>query len=73
MGKYHKIEPYSQWWNKEVTLYRGDEVIDTGTIKELAERRKVRKATIYWLTMPTAQRRAASRKDSSKATVGVML
>jgi hypothetical protein len=72
MSKYRKIEQYSRWWNKEVTLYRGDEIVDFGTIKDLAERRKVRKATIYWLTMPTAYRRAASRKDQSKAMVGVM-
>lgn len=71
-GKYHKVEPYAQWWNLEVTLYRGDEIVDFGTVKELAERRGVHKRTIYWLTMPTAQRRAASRKDPSKALVGVV-
>ncbi len=71
--KYQKIERYSQYWNKEVTLYRGDEIIATGTIKDLAEKRKVRKDTIYWLTMPTAYRRAASRKNPANATVGVML
>lgn len=58
---------------KEVTLYRGEEVIATGTIKELSEQRKVTPEYIYWLTMPFASRRAAGRKDPSRAIVGVML
>lgn len=56
---------------REVTLYRGEEVIDFGTVKELAERRKCTPEYIYWLTMPYAAKRANSRKDPSKAIVGV--
>lgn len=59
--------------NKEVTLYRGEDVIDTGTIKELAERRGCTPEYIYWLTMPYASQRANGRKDPSRAIVGVML
>lgn len=72
MVRYKKIESYSQWWNSEVTLYRGDSIVGVGTIRDLAEKRKVRKATIYWLTMPTAHRRADSRKDQSKAMRAVL-
>lgn len=57
--------------NREVTLYRGDEVIDFGTVKELAERRKCTPEYIYWLTMPYASKKASGRKDPSKAIVGV--
>lgn len=57
--------------NREVTLYRGEEVIDFGTIKELAERRKCTPEYIYWLTMPYAAKVAASRKDPAKGIVGV--
>ena len=41
-------EPYSSTWNYEIALYRGDEIIDTRTIKQIAERRGVRKDTIRW-------------------------
>ena len=60
--KYQKIERYQTWWNREIVLYRGDDIIDQGTIKEIAERRGVRKDTIYFYTMPTAGRRADRRK-----------
>lgn len=66
MSKYSKVERYQGWWKKEVVLYRGDEIIDQGTIQEVAERRGVRKDTIYWMTMPTAERRKALHKDQSK-------
>ena len=42
----NKAEPYRKFWNYEVALYRGDKLIDSGTIKEIAERRGVRKDTI---------------------------
>lgn len=73
MGKYRKVEQYQTYWNREVVLYRGDEIVDQGTIKEIAERRGVRKDTIYWLTMPTAHRRADKRKDQSKAVRAVVV
>jgi hypothetical protein len=43
-----KPEPFRRWWRQDIALYRGDELIDSGTIKEIAERRGVRKDTIRW-------------------------
>jgi hypothetical protein len=60
-------EPYSSTWNWEVTLYRGDDIIDTGTIKEIAERRCVRKDTIRWYLTGAGHRRADNRKDQSRS------
>lgn len=57
-------EQYRQYWNYEIALYRGDDIIDTGTIKEIAERRGVQKLTIYYYLMPVASKRADSRKNS---------
>lgn len=73
MGRYMEIEPHRSYWRREVVLYRGDDIIDQGTIKELAERRGVRKDTIYWMTMPTAARRADTRKKQDKALRAVMV
>lgn len=73
MSKYNQIERLQGYWHKDVVLYRGDDVIDTGTVQEVADRRHVRKDTIYWLTSPTAHRRAASRKDQTKAMRGILV
>jgi hypothetical protein len=66
-------EHYSSTWNYEVTLYRGDTIIDTGTIKEIAERRKVQKRYIKWLLTGAAARRADIRKDQSRALRAVRI
>jgi len=68
-----KLETLQGYWRTEVALYKGDDLIDQGAIKELAERRGVQKATIYWMTMPTASRRADTRKNQSKALRAVAL
>lgn len=68
-----KPEPYTKYWDYEVTLYRGDEVVDTGTIREVAERRGVQKQTIYFYTTPTGQARAAARKDKTTGYTAVRL
>jgi hypothetical protein len=47
-----RSKPFRSWWRQDIALYRGDELIDSGTIKEIAERRGVRKDTIYWHTTP---------------------
>jgi hypothetical protein len=65
--KYRKVEQYSQWWNREVALYRGGTLLDMGTIREIAERRGVRKDTIRWYLTGAGHRRADARKDQSKA------
>jgi hypothetical protein len=64
---YKKHEPYSTTWNYQIALYRGDELIDSGTIKEIAERRGVRKDTIRWYLTGAGHRRADNRKDQSQA------
>lgn len=56
-------EPRQKYWGYEIALYRGEEIIDTGTIQEIAERRGVQKLTIYYYLMPVAGKRADSRKD----------
>ena len=66
-------EPFRKFWQYEIALYRGDELIDNGTIKEIAERIGVRKDTIYWYTTPAGYRRADSRKDQSQAVRAVRI
>jgi len=60
-----RSEPFRSWWRQDIALYRGDELIDNGTIKEIAERRGVRKDTIYRYTIPAGHRRADKVKDQS--------
>jgi hypothetical protein len=62
-----KPEPFRSWWRQDIALYRGDELIDSGTIKEIAERRGVRKDTIRWYLTGAGHRRADKRKDQSRA------
>lgn len=66
-------EPFQGYWNREVVLYRGDEVIDQGTIKEVAERRGVQKMTIYFYTTPTGGHRADSRRDKTTGLRAVLV
>lgn len=58
-------EPVQGYWNYEIALYRGDTLIDSGTIREVAERRGVRKMTIYYYMMPVAGRKADTRKNKA--------
>jgi hypothetical protein len=69
----NRPEPYSSTWNYEIALYRGDELIDSGTIKEIAERRGVRKDTIRWYLTGAGQRRADARKDQSRSMRAVRI
>lgn len=64
-------EPMRNYWRYEIALYRGDEIIDTGTVQEIAERRGIQKLTIYYYLQPIAAKRAASRKDPSTGLVAV--
>ena len=59
-------EPYSSTWNDEVIVYRGDDIIDQGTIKEVAERRGVQKRTIRYHLTPAGIKRADRRKKQHK-------
>ena len=58
----HDPTKYKSWWNREVAYYKGDELLHTGTIKEVADIVGVQPETIHFYTMPTAQR----RKDRGK-------
>lgn len=66
MSKYSQTEHFQGWWRRPVVLYRGEEIIDQGTIQEIAERRGIRKDTVYWMTMPTAERRKAKHKHQDR-------
>lgn len=54
-------EPMREYWKYEIALYRGEDIIDTGTVQEIAERRGVQKLTIYYYLQPIASKRADSR------------
>ena len=43
-------------------LYKGDVLIDVGTLQELATRRGVKPSTIYYYSMPTYQRRGGTNR-----------
>jgi len=66
-----RTEPYSAAWHYEIALYKGDEIIDTGTVKEIAERRGVRKDTIRYYLTPAGHRRADRRKKAGMRAVRV--
>ncbi|MGP4073802.1 hypothetical protein ACTWQB_14760 [Piscibacillus sp. B03] len=58
---------------KEYAVYKGENIIAMGTAEECAEEMGVQPEYIKWLTMPTAKRRLAKRKNPEKCTVGVLL
>lgn len=66
-------EPFQGYWKYEISLYRGDDIIDSGTIQEIAERRGVQKLTIYYYLMPIAGKRADSRRDKAAGLRAVRL
>ena len=47
---------------KEYALYKDEECLAIGTIKEIAEKMKVKYRTIYFYTMPTYKRRCKNSK-----------
>lgn len=44
-------------------LYKGDELLDVGTLDEIAKRRGVRPSTIYHYSMPAYQRKAKNVRN----------
>lgn len=54
---------------KEYAVYKGENLLAMGTAAECAEKLGVSEKYIYWLTMPTAKRRLAKRKNPDKCTV----
>lgn len=58
---------------KEYAVYKGDKLIVMGTAFQCAEKMGVSEKYIYWLTMPTAKRRFAQRKNPHRCTVAVVI
>lgn len=44
-------------------MYKGEECLAIGTIKELAEKLKVKEKTIYFYTTPTYKKRIKKSKN----------
>lgn len=47
---------------KEYALYKGDNFICIGTIKEIAQIMGVKERTVYWWSTPAARRRGQRNK-----------
>lgn len=52
----------------EYAVYKGNELIVTGTAQECADFMNVSSKYIRWMTSPTGKRRLAGRKNPSKCT-----
>ena len=48
---------------KEYALYKGEECLAIGTIKEIAEKMNVKYKTIYFYTMPVYKKRCKKSKN----------
>lgn len=48
---------------KEYALYKGDDCLAIGTIKEIAKQMNVKEETIYFYTMPAYKRRCKKSKN----------
>ena len=48
---------------KEYAIYKGEECLAIGTIKELAKKLKVKERTIYFYTTPTYKKRVKAGKN----------
>ena len=48
---------------KEYALYKGEECLAIGTIKEIAKKMNVKERTIYFYTMPTYKKRCKKSKN----------
>ena len=48
---------------KEYALYKGDELLGIGTVKELAQQFNVTPGTIRWYGFPTYQKRVKNPKN----------
>lgn len=62
-----------QLLNCEVAVYRGDDMIATGTLTEVAAQLKVNPETIYFYLTPAYQRRLAKRKTLDRSRTAVRL
>ena len=59
---------------REVSVYRGDDIVASGTYEECGKQLGIQARTIQWYTTPTYQRRLAKRKrDNGKRLAVVKL
>lgn len=49
--------------NKEYAMYKGEECLGIGTLKELAKRFNIKVKTMYFYTTPTYKRRVKKGKN----------
>lgn len=49
--------------DKFYVLYKGDDIVSSGTIQEIFEKTKIKISHLVWLTYPTAARREAKSKN----------
>ena len=56
------LAPNSKVLDYEIDIYKGDDLLDSGTIREVAERRGVAPETIKWYLTGAYQRRVALAK-----------
>lgn len=62
-----------QLLNCEVAVYKGDDMIATGTLTEVATQLKVNPETVYFYLTPAYQRRLAKRKTLDRSRTAVRL
>lgn len=60
-------------YKAQVSVYKGDDLLVSGTIAECAKALGVQPGTIYFYLMPSYQRRVARRKTTSGNTMAVVL
>lgn len=48
---------------RNYALYRGDELLDVGTLREIAERQGVKEQTVYYYSTPSYRRRCDGSED----------
>lgn len=51
---------------KEYTLYKGEEILATGTIKEIAEKMKVKETTIHFYNTPCYFKRGRGERSNKR-------
>lgn len=56
---------------KEYALYKGDNLIEIGTLKEIADKQKVSKRTIAFYSTPTYKNRGKGEKGNRKTVIRI--
>ena len=59
--------------NCEVAVYKGDEMIATGSLQDVAKQLNVNPETIYFYLTPSYQERLAKRKTLDRSRTAVRL